>query len=75
MMNAMSQKLSVAPPGLLYLLYVGEVMCQCGSLWILQPYCHIEGNMRRMNLGWTKGVEFPARHWLVVSESTAVARF
>lgn len=47
-----------------------DVMCKCDSLWILEPWCHIEGNVRCINLGWTKydvtgglGVKCITRHW------------
>lgn len=29
-------------------------MFKCGSLWILEPWGHIEGNMRCINLRWPK---------------------
>lgn len=35
-------------------LYKADVTWKCASLWILELSCHIEGNTRRIHLGWTK---------------------
>lgn len=50
-------------------LYEGDVMRLCDSVRILQLWCHIEGNIRCINLDWAKydvtdglGVKCTPRH-------------
>lgn len=44
----MLQKQSVAG------LYKGDVMCNCDSVRITEPWCRIEGDMWCVQLMWTK---------------------